>query len=279
MKFETNDWLPLTIGLPVIALVTALAFISFGLWRSRGSTLVGPMAWAICAVTCLGLVELLVITGALDDVWTSRFRYVAACSTLCPGVALLGAKRPQYRSWHFIVASLWIVLTVPALQNIAFSSDAELELDAAWSWFLVITIVIQWFNHIGTRLWLPSTLVATGQFIWLNRFLPLGVRIADEIQFTAGLLLIVAAMGLAMVRFRRPSSFNLDETWLNFRDAYGVVWALRIRDRLNHLADQERWPVRLTWMGFVATDGATDPIPWEEIERCFGNLLRRFVAE
>ena len=100
-------------------------------------------------------------------------RYLAAVATLCPSVAVLGAKRPQDRGWQFIVASLWLVAALPSLQQWFARPNAALDLHVAWRWFLLILIAIGLFNILPTRYWPTSLLTAAGQACLLTRHLPL----------------------------------------------------------------------------------------------------------
>ena len=55
-------------------------------------------------------------------------------------------------------------------------------------------------------------------------------------------------------RYRR-STFN--QAWRDFRDLYGVLWAFRLADRINTVAERQELGVQLRWQGLVslATDG------------------------
>ena len=65
--------------------------------------------------------------------------------------------------------------------------------------------------------------------------------------------------------------------WLQFRDAYGAFWALRILGRVNETAELQQWPMRLEWQGFATTDDASPTeLQLAEVEQCFETLLRRF---
>ena len=82
--------------------------------------------------------------------------------------------------------------------------------------------------------------------------------------------------------------------WLDFRDAYGLVWALRVQERFNATAAKNGWPIRLTWRRMVSADAARLPRPGvaarspdpsatqdhmdEAVARGLASLLRRFVS-
>ena len=47
----------------------------------------------------------------------------------------------------------------------------------------------------------------------------------------------------------------VDASWSLFQDLYGLVWAKRIQDRVNHFAARENWSVLLTHQGFRDENG------------------------
>lgn len=277
MRIDLNTLGTYGLGLP------SCWMLAMAIRRLRGTTLTAPLIWAAGS---LGLLLLLAayesFEGAGADVSGTRLiRYIVACSTLCPGMALLGAKRPQHRAWDFIVASLWIVLTIPAIQALVFSSEPQLDIHPAWRWFLFILITVQCTNHLPTRLWPSALAIFLGQLVLLAEFLPVAAgRVDAELRWiVAAMFLFFLASAYAYLRFawRKPTARSLDRVWLDFRDAYGAVWGLRIRDRVNQLAEREQWPVRLEWNGFQPIDSGMAAIPWDQIEICLSGLLRRFV--
>jgi hypothetical protein len=84
--------------------------------------------------------------------------------------------------------------------------------------------------------------------------------------------------------------------WLDFRDAFGVVWALRVADRFNATAQICGWPVRLGWHGLNVDRGlgeanqsaqsdanSTSPAALageigQQMQSTLATLLRRFVS-
>lgn len=70
----------------------------------------------------------------------------------------------------------------------------------------------------------------------------------------------------------------LDRVWLDFRDAFGVAWGLRVAERLNASAAMYSWPVTLTWQGFRGRQEGTSDIPPAAVEEGLRGLLRRFVS-
>jgi len=271
--------------------------IAWTVWRMRslrGTTLVAVAWWSIISLAVLGLSELLIVQSTSASApWIAPLRFAAAMGTFTPGMALLGAKRPQDRGWQFIVLSLWLILSLPSLEWLVY--DGQKELHPARFWFLTLLIVVGLCNGISTRYWLSHLLVATGQWIlvavlfgggpsWLTSATgpPLGL---------AALALAELLWATAWPRSVGPNA-GWDRVWLDFRDAFGVVWALRIAERVNASATMYDWPVALAWRGFV-TRGAVShgsqgpaaanaPVPIETLTPAMADslrtLLRRFVA-
>jgi hypothetical protein len=163
------------------------------------------------------------------------------------------------------------------------SGDFMLRLHPAWSGFLVLLLFVQLTNHMGTRLWPSSVAGVLGQLVLLDSYLPwspLSFRDATVmVAFVCFLAAGVVVYHRSSAGRERPQRATGDRCWLDFRDAYGVVWGLRVLDRMNHLAVQQGWPIRLTWNGFVATGFESSNFPWEDVERCFEFQLAKFVSD
>jgi hypothetical protein len=62
---------------------------------------------------------------------------------------------------------------------------------------------------------------------------------------------IILAYLFHRVKQRHLSEFHgWSRTWLDFRDAFGVVWALRVMERVNTMPAAMEAGVRLNWDGF-----------------------------
>ena len=81
---------------------------------------------------------------------------------------------------------------------------------------------------------------------------------------------------------RRMGRSEMDQRWIQFRDMFGTLWALRVIERVNAAAAIYHWPFSLTWTGFYFHDPEED---WEslsaedrkELQQTMDNLLRRFM--
>jgi hypothetical protein len=263
-----------------------LAGILAALPRLRGATLVAPALWAALAAVAVTAAEVwLASAGSVSQANVGIARCLAGGLTCCPLLALLGAKRPQDRAWGWIVFSLWIVLALPALEAWLFRRGFELH--PAQAWFLLILIVIGAVNHLASRYVLSACLVTAGQVLLMKESLP--AVFAGPAWPRLALALFAAAVLLAwLVPSRRARS--LDRVWLDFRDAFGLVWGLRVQERVNSAATAQSWPVRLTWRGFQAavhataageTDAPIQPAPTVD-PGAAGDVLRnalwRFVS-
>jgi hypothetical protein len=96
----------------------------------------------------------------------------------------------------------------------------------------------------------------------------------------AGLCLALAPWaGLVVLRRSPPAgSDDFDALWLDFRNRFGAVWGLRVREQFNRAAANAGWPVTLQWHGLAVKEAATPP-PQNELVEKLRALLKRFGPE
>jgi hypothetical protein len=82
-------------------------------------------------------------------------------------------------------------------------------------------------------------------------------------------------LALAALALRKPAATEFDETWLRFRNRYGVVWGQRTREQFNRAAANAGWPLTLAWHGLQAAARGTPPDPALPLETLRA-LLKRF---
>ena len=266
------------------ALLTVIAL--YGRKKLAGTTLTAPCIWIAISATCLIGLALIEMTQPAETIGMSALRFTVAASTLCPLVAVLGAKRPQDRGWQWIVLSLWLIVIWPAAQALAHPAGPRVELFTPWKLFVAGVVAMGPLNYLPTRHWLASLLVAAGQLILFSDYLGLGTT--NEWQLPSALAcFVIAAMTVAV---RKNKQVNADQTlnnetarWFRFRDGFGAFWAIRVMQRVNETAGLRNWPVRLTWSGFESVETeARDPRSQTsatvkaEVEQTFDTLLRRF---
>lgn len=277
-----------------------------GLWRATaGTTLRAAWWWALSVLAILVVVETYGAIGRREGgLSIGLLQYLAAAATFCPMMALLGAKRPQDRAWQAIVLSLWAVLLLPAAHWWLDRPSSTLHIWTVWRWFLATLLFVSLCNHLPTRIWAAAVAVVAGQVILLRNHLPL---LSDQngawsprLDRSGSLLalgLLVAApwlVRLALIRDKnRPPGLN--RLWRDFRDLYGVVWSLRVTGLINSYAQRYKWPVTLTWRGFVpaptdqrppaASDNELETLEpslsadtKEALTKSLRTTLRRFVS-
>ena len=258
-------------------------------WRRpqlAGTTLLEPWSWAMISLIAIAASEVAINQwfGEPGAALASHVRYAGAVTTICPLIALLGAKRPQDLAWQFVVVSLLVVLWLPAMQGAVFYGESPLEMHAAWSGFLALLIVLGMLNTAPTRFWLAGLLAGGGQSVLLAEHLPWINLDVGSAGPTIGLALLIAAVAHWALRFPpHRSEQGIARLWLDFRDGFGAFWAMRFMERFNTSAALLEWPVRLRWRGIEIheTGASLRDLPKETdraIQTTLTALLRRFVS-
>jgi hypothetical protein len=269
------------------ALLCLFLLLLRGLIRLRGTTLTAACLWALGSTVSLAVVAYLAnYPGNKQIGGQSAWRFAALVTTLCPLMAVLGAKRPQDKGWHWVVASLWLVLVWPAGQAV-LSQSGGLDLFIAWKLFLAGLIALGPLNYLPTRFWLAAILVSLGQTVLLSEYLWEVPGDATRWLLPAGVgcLFLAAAIVTWQCRGATPPAGDAENAlathtrqWKNFRDAYGAFWALRILARVNQTAELSNWPMRLTWTGFgISADDQLTADQQTELDQAMATLLRRFT--
>jgi hypothetical protein len=219
---------------------------------------------------------------------TAPGRYASPrLNCLCPAVSLIGGGRR--RAWNFVVVSLWAIVVLPAAETFFLHPGQPVEMGDARGWFLWILILLGPINFVPTRYWPAALLLAGGQVIALGNYLPLIRRDLVVQPEYVGFFVAVAAIVAAWARrltgapTGRTSANPYDVLWLDFRDSFGLLWSLRVQERINAAAKQFDWDFDLTWSGFRnRADGkpltAIDPSVEPTLRTNFKGLLRRFVS-
>ena len=268
------------------ALATAIAVAAArALARVRGTTLAAPAAWAVVAALFLAGVEFVLVWrgGQTSGLAATTARYASAVVTLCPLMAVLGAKRPQDRGWQWIVLSLWIVLLVPAGQAWAARGNAPMDLAPLWRLLLIGLASLSMTTYLPTRFFFAAFLTAIGQTLLLSEFVFERPSATDR---DIGICVIFLAAVVASWQAAAETSTDqatlgqFSTRWLAFRNGWGAFWALRIMNRINETAQLSNWPVRLEWSGFCSTSDGDAPEIDERIaahiDQTMDSLLRRF---
>jgi hypothetical protein len=281
---------PATVTLAVavtVAFAIGLAALLSLRATARQTTLSSAWWWAVAALVAWWTTVFVGLAGAPARLvaYLQPLQAAAALLSFCPLAAVLGAKRPQAAAWNFVVGSLYAVLALPVAEAILLNPARRVDMGDARGWFLWIMLLVGPVNYVATQYWLAALLLAAAQFVALSPYLALLERPLMPEPQLVGFCLAAAAAAAAWLGGRRRGevAHPLDRQWRDFRDAFGLLWALRVQERVNAAAQQHRWHLELTWHGFRTLGGdgplnETAPPAEPDLRSTFRGLLRRFVS-
>lgn len=247
--------------------------LGMALWANRRTALAHALVWALAA-WAIWTATAVVVTA--DSPQLHPLRYVALCLTGCAGVAVFGARRPHVLAWNFVVVALLAVMLLPLAETHFLGTQSA---EGLRTFFLGATIAVSCINYLPTRL-APAALalfVVCEMELLFPRVLSLNEQF-DWWIFLDALLAFLPWLAWVCSRKREAgSAFN--RLWLNFRDRWGALWALRAREQFNLAAQNAGWPVTLGWWGLASAQGARQ---FPEDERKYlvtlEGVLQRFMA-
>lgn len=243
--------------------------------------------WGMAALGCWSIACAVSFSSLqVDDAWQDQAWYWSAVITCCPLISILGAKRPTTRVWTwFIVVPLLAVLGWPALTTlIRFPEIPPLEIQLPVFLGFILVLTMGSGNYLGTRFGLSVVVVAIAALfsLWpISSDFNGTPEEATQIRAISAFA-VALAVQLGFRQASRPTAEEspFDKLWFDFRDAFGIVWSIRIQERINHTAEAENWSVHIGSEGFV-WDPNCDPherIRSEErLRHTLHWLLRRFV--
>jgi hypothetical protein len=275
-------WAPGAVG---IGVATAVAPLVRG-WRgARGTALRAALAWGGLALA-LGMVAQ---AWAWGELWESgrpgagQWAYLSVLAALAASISVLNARRPGGGAWALLMGLLVLVFLVPWLEGAGLARGAggwdRLRLDAPWTLFYGLLVLAGVTNYLPTRYGPASAWLALAFALEY-----LGLTHTDWPATWRGRIWSAAPWSLAAAAWaaegcagRDPGPPGLGRLWAWFRDHWGVVWALRVRERFDRAAEAAGWPVRLSWHGPVPVAGRqAEPVP-AAAEATLKGLLRRFA--
>ena len=220
----------------------------------------------------------------------AQWLYATAVISLCPGIAVLGAKRPGSGVWTlFILVPLVFVLGWPALTVWRWDGPRLLAVETPVLVGFGLVLVMGTGNYLGTRFGLGAALYAAAVVLLV---LPVAAHGPPWFRSTWGSVpgTVLAAIPLffgASLSARRCASGAaaadpLDRLWGEFRDRFGIVWSRRLQERLQQEARREGWPAQVGPFGLEWAEGITSDQrsrTRERFEHHLRWLLRRFVEE
>ena len=146
--------------LTLISLTLASLVLLSSIRNLQNTTLLPAGCWAITGLATWWtavLCESLQFTGpGLVDL----LFYTTSVLLLCPGIAVLGARRPGYRIWNFFVLLPLIAVQIfPAIAGTQFLHAANpFRLDVPSLLGFHLVLVMGTANYFGTRFTLPAVL-------------------------------------------------------------------------------------------------------------------------
>lgn len=260
-------------------------------WRgARGTALRAAVIWAAIAVG-LGL-------GAQAWAWrepiesgrvaAGHWAYLSVLATLAALISVLNARTPGGGAWALLMGLLVLVFLIPWLEGSGLARDAvgigRLRLGSPWTLFYALLVVAGVTNYLPTRYGPAAVWLALGFAIEYAALTwgggPGRIRASAWSAVPWTLAVAIWTADWRSLRAGIPEERGLEGVWIWFRDHWGVVWALRIRERFNRTAETLRWPIRLAWHGMIPAPGF-DPeglvvIP-DGAEATLVGLLRRFA--
>ena len=284
------------------------AVSAWGVFLVRGSTAVPAAFWSVAACLSLAIEMGARAAGGLADPATSAAARLAVVSlSLCPAMSLLGAKRPQHGVWQLIVATLAVVLAMPAASALLMRPGSLPDLHLLERCFMPLLVLVGWMNFAGTWRAAAVSCIAAAQLLLLRGFLP-GVALDGAMNAAtavgtdaaaAGLLLVGALLAAVQActsrggRTRRGDPRRgdqgstsghavaaiIDPSFLALRETLGAAWILRIAERFNTVAAARGWPCRLRFGGLESGGDPGDTFWHHDALRAFRALARRFVSD
>jgi hypothetical protein len=248
-----------------LVMVSAIMPLLRAWWSIRRTTLAHVFVW-------VSLAWLAWLAASQSTSWQTR--YLALVLTSCAGVAVMGARRPGVVAWHAVVAGLAAVLLLPLAEGF-FSRGEQATADTLRWVFLCGAATIGIINYLPTRLAVASLLLlgATGAELYLLRW-----GGPDDLHHMA-VMVAGLAPWMAWAALIRPRQNILESTrlWLEFRDRFGVVWALRLREQFHSSSHHRNSGLELTWSLVRRTDGqALTPQDEETAITLLRALMGRF---
>ena len=282
----------LTLFIAALALLGAWYTIVKGRKSLANTTLLGASNWVVLVALAWSFTfacdqGLGLVSGPFaDHLW-----YGTAILSLCPAIAVLGARRPGNRVWTlFILLPMLCVLGWPmgalALQ-VSELRGLQLETPQLAAYGLVL--IMGFGNYCGTRNTLAALICGMVLFATVLSISSVTPSWLADRKFTRFWSTICISMTVCMMSVRQPIHrvHPFDRVWFDFFDDFGIVWGRRIQDRINHLATRERLPVRLELDGFVFTESSMHQVQSTSgndltqtearVEHFLRWLLRRFV--
>lgn len=215
--------------------IVGAAVLASSIRANRCTSLLPTMFWTSVAWIAIGWWQ------SNTDVTAS---HIALALTSAAGVSVLGARRPGAWAWQFVVIGLLGVMHLPLIESHMIGTP--LVLTGLRLMFLMGLIGTAVLNYLPTRFGLSAILVGLWATLSLWNLVPELARIA------IGSVPLISWLTFSM---RRPSYGETNQLWHDFRDRFGMIWALRMMEQFNRSAANSGSATTLKWNGLSGPDG------------------------
>lgn len=236
----------------------------YPLWRAWSSNQHSSLAHAVIWGVAAWLGWAGVLTAWTLEELQSPARYLALSLTACAGIAVLGARRPGVGAWNFVVAGLLAVFLLGLAETGLVG-----RLQPGWLIFLAAVLAVGILNYLPTRMGVAALLLSGGVYLEMRELDRFADNLLPELLVAAVPWVALGASLLA----HRASEF--DRVWVDFKDRFGAIWALRLQEQFNRSAANAGWPVYLGWEGLKGKDDVL-LVEREEYLTALLALLKRF---
>ena len=255
---------------------------------SRGTALRPAIVWAGIAIGMTIVAQAVATVEPFEGgrPGSGRWTYLATLAAFASLISVLNARKPGGVAWAILMGLLVLVFLIPWLEGPGLVREGggwdRLRLTPPWTIFYGLLVLAGVTNYLPTRHGRSAMLLGIGfavEFAGLTR--PDWSRATRGAAWEWVAICWASASWLAEIETSRvrPIPDDLGRLWAWFRDAWGVVWALRVQERFNRAAESASWPIRLAWHGGVPAPGSevgTADLP--ETTATLAGLLRRFAT-
>lgn len=252
----------------------------------RSTSLIVARRWLILAMC---LVSLMAASDLLLRQWPGKTAdygwLLCAIVLLCPPLSVLGARRPGVQVWTwFILVPMVLVLSWPIWTQLLQGADWRgLALETPTVLGFLLVLVMGAGNYLGTRFAISTVLFALGEGGIMITCLGGTFPSEGQTAWIRAISLLVLECAVLSAFLRRKSAANqphpVNRLWNDFRNTFGLVWALRLVERINAYALQEHWTIRMTWDGFPENAEGQLAADEAQVQAACRWMFRRFVDD
>ena len=277
------EWLSLAVAAAGIATAVWAGICGFRI--SRNTSLATAWRWLLAAEFAA---IAMTVTDPVANLWPGRTAdygwCLAAILLLCPPVAVLGARRPGVRIWSaFILLPMVLVLSWPIWTILLQGGEWRgLALESPTIAAFAFVLLMGAGNYLGTRFTFPAVMYVIGGLMLFATCTGSTLLVGERqmIARLAAVTVLEVSAVAAIFSPRRGDRRNpVNRLWYDFRDRFGLLWSLRMVERINALAMQEHWTARISLDGINETAEGRITFNETEIATACRWLFRRFVDE